>query len=95
MLDILQDWIGGVALAVTTAIAAWLGKLSSTVHRHSTKLAVHEAKIDDIPNGLRAITAEIKGLREDGKTRSAELYRHMDDMRREIKDDLKGKQDRT
>lgn len=95
MLDAIQDWIGGVALLAVGLVATWARSISSRLGHHSTQLAVHEAKIDDIPKGLVDIKTEIMGLRQDGRDREKALYQHMDKMRLEIKSDLSQKVDKV
>ncbi len=91
MLESLQDWLNGIALLISGAILAWAKFLSSKISAHEVRLAVHESKLDDIPNGLRAIREELKGLREDGIRREERLYEQTERFRLELKRDLDSK----
>jgi len=94
VIEWLQDWLGGIAIAVTIGVSGWLKALASKVSRHDTALAVLDVKVDDIPTGLRAIKDEIVNLRNDSKARAEKLYNHMDKMRLEVKQDLSQKADK-
>lgn len=94
MLEALEEWIAGVAILVTTLVAGWAKSLSGRLRTLETNDALQDAAIKAIPTTLGEIRDEIKGLREDGRNRSTELYKHIDNLRLEIKSDLAGKQDK-
>lgn len=95
MLDAIQDWAAGVALAVTVGIGGWLMRLSGRVGKHDTDLAVVKTRLDDMPRLLESIRDELRGLRKDSEDGREKLYQRIDDFRKEIKADLATKQDRT
>jgi hypothetical protein len=94
VIEWLSDWVGGIALALTTAVGGWLVGLHSRVNAHATRLAVLDVRMDDIPNGLLAIKTEIQGLRDDGNRRERMMFDQLEKLRLELKDDLARKADR-
>jgi hypothetical protein len=94
MADWFQDWLSAVALAVATSIGAWLAALSRKLNATATRVAILDSRCDDMPALLKEIKNEISALRLESKERGEALYTHIEAMRREFKDDLKGKADK-
>ncbi len=91
MLEWLQEWLGGIAMLITAAIGGWVVGIHNKTLRHEVAIAILNVKLDDIPNGLRAIREELKGLREDGIRREERLYEQTERFRLELKRDLDNK----
>ena len=94
MLDAIQDWVAGVALAVTLGFGGWLMKLSGRVAEHDKDMAVLRTRLDGMPSLLESIRDEIRGMRRDSEEGRKSLYKHIDEFRKEVKDDLKAKADK-
>jgi hypothetical protein len=102
MSEWLQEWLGGIALAVVTGVSAWLIRLSALTHKNRERLSVMEVtlvslsdRLDETPDILMDIREEIKSLRREAEERGRRLNERMESMRLEIKHDLHLKADKS
>jgi len=105
LLDTIQDWLGGVALTITTAIGGFLAWLGRGHQKHSERMVLLEHQAASVPQLLGEIRDEVKGMREEGRQRSRDMYdkleaqqrlssEHIDKVETRLRDEIKQKQDR-
>lgn len=88
MLEAIQDWIGGIALAITTAVGAFLLRLSYGQQQQAEQIAVLKHQAAEVPKLLGEIRDEVKAMREDGSRRQERIFEHIDKVRLELKADI-------
>jgi hypothetical protein len=88
MLDALQDWLSGIALAITSAIGAFLVHLSRGQQKHSERMAVLEHQASQVPELLSEIRDEVKLMRQDGERRQERIFEQIENVRLELKSDI-------
>jgi hypothetical protein len=88
-LDALQDLVAWAVTATILAFATWVGWVTKTVNGNKTRLAVLEAAVGTLPKQLEELKDTLADMREEASNGRERLYRHVDNVRKELRDDIK------
>lgn len=87
------DWAQKFSLAIAGALGTFFVWVTVRLHNQQTRLAVLEITVQqlvrELPSKLNAIQATVDAARQEGHTGRKELYEHVSEVRRELRDDIK------
>lgn len=88
-LDALQDAVAWVVTSTILALLTWATWITRTVMANKTRLAVLEETVGKVPTQLEKIDEKLDEMREGAHEGRERLYRHIDNVRKELKLDIK------
>jgi cell division protein FtsB len=90
--DWLIDWLRDALGYVLAAVGAWVAYVTARLHKQSERVAVLERTVTEIAGSLPGKFDELKEsldeMRAENTEGRRELYRHIDAVRKELKEDI-------
>lgn len=88
-LDALQDALAWLAALIVVTFLSWATWVTRAVMANKTRLAVLEESVGRVPTKLDAIDAKLDVMKEGAHAGRERIYQHIDEVRRELKADIK------